>query len=446
MTTTTNEQRERLTQRLDSITARAQTIFAEADDAGRDLTEVELGEVTRLASDADKLRARIDATAKLGASDDYLNQSAGRKIKPEITARSGIALGDSTAKRGTFANLFGAPSGRNEFRDLADFVRSAIIKDGRDPRLMNATMTEGVGSDGGFLLPVQYAQDLLDTAFESEIIRPRSTIIPMTSSSVSMPFFNTTDRSGRARAGLVMTMIGEGNTSTAQKAIVGNISMSAKKGAIFVDVSGELEADAPGFSQYLGAQMASAVAAGFDAYFVGGTGAGQPLGIVNAPCTVSVAKEGSQTADTIVEANILKMAARLHPSCWANSVWLVSPSALGQLFALTQAAGPSTGGRAVELVDRDGTLRLMTRPVLVTDACNALGDKGDIVLADLSRYLIGLRRDISLERTVSDGWKEYLTSFRTVVRFDGQPAWPTAVTPRAGADTLSAFVTLAERA
>jgi len=293
---------------------------------------------------------------------------------------------------------------------------------------------------------MQFAASLLDTALESEIIRPRATLVPMTSSSVSMPFFNTTDRTGRARAGLVMQMIGEASTSTAQKAIVGNISLHARKGAIFVDVSGELEADAPGFGQYLGAQMASAVAAGFDAYFVGGSGAGVPLGIVNAPCTVSVAKEGSQTADTIVEANILKMAARLHPACWANSVWLVSPSALGQLFALSQAAGPSTGGRSVELVDRDGTMRLMTRPVIVTDACNALGDKGDIILADLSRYLVGLRKDVSLEREIGSGWKDDLVGFRTIVRFDGMPAWPSAVTPRAGADTLSAFVTLDDRA
>jgi HK97 family phage major capsid protein len=444
MNTTTTDTRERLTNRLDSITNRAQAIFAEADDAGRDLTDVELGEVTRLAADADKLRSRIDLANKLGTHDDFLNQSAGRKVKPEIGNRTALTIGDQTAKRGTFNNLFGAPGGRNEFRDIGDFVKAAILRDGRDPRLMNA-MTEGVGADGGFAVPAQFAADLLNTALESEIIRPRATIVPMFGPTLSMPFFNTTDRTGRARAGLVMQIIGEAGTSTAQKAKVGNITLTAKKGAIFVDVSGELEADAPGFGSYLGTQMASAVAAGFDAYFVGGSGAGVPLGIVNAPCTASVAKEGSQTADTIVEANILKMAARMHPACWSNSVWLVSPSALGQLFALSQAAGPSTGGRSVELVDRDGTMRLMTRPVIVTDACNALGDVGDIILADLSRYLVGLRKDVSLEREISSGWKDDLVGFRTVVRFDGQPAWPSAVTPRAGADTLSAFVTLAER-
>jgi hypothetical protein len=39
------------------------------------------------------------------------------------------------------------------------------------------------------------------------------------------------------------------------------------------------------------------------------------------------------------------------------------------------------------------------------------------------------------------------TAFRFVFRIDGQPWWPTAATPLyATSDTLSPFVTLAERA
>ena len=38
-----------------------------------------------------------------------------------------------------------------------------------------------------------------------------------------------------------------------------------------------------------------------DVAFISGTGAGQPLGILNAPALVTVSKETGQAADTIVK-------------------------------------------------------------------------------------------------------------------------------------------------
>lgn len=397
MNTITTQERQKLTDRLASVSERAQSFLALADEESRDLTDTEQNDFEKLTRDAGKLKTRLDSLEILNTSEEFLNQSAGRKVLPTgplQNARTAQAL-DLKRKPGTFANLFGAPNQRHEFRDLADFARAVIH--GNDARLMNANMSESTGAAGGFLVPMQYSQALLDQSLESEIIRPNATVIPMTSSTLDLPIFNTTDRTGAKRAGLQMVMIGEAATSTAQTAITANLGLQAKKGAIFVDVSGELEADVPGFSNYLGQHMANAVAGGLDYQFVQGTGAGAPLGIVNAPCTATVTKESAQAASTILAANLLKMAGRLHPSCWAKSVWLVSPSALPQLLTLTQEAGPSTGGRTAQLMDRDGMMLLMTRPVIITDACSAIGTKGDVILADLSQYIVGLRKELSLQ-------------------------------------------------
>lgn len=443
MNTITTE-RQKLVDRLSSVTNRARDYFEAADREQRDLTEAELSEVATLSKDSQKLKARIEGMEILNQSEEFLNQSAGRKVLPGATNNhaAGREL-DLKRKPATFSNLFGAPSARHDFRDLQDFVRSAVY--GNDARLMNASMTESTGAAGGFLVPMQYSQAILDQSLESEVIRPHANVIPMTGPTLGLPIFNTTDRTGAKRAGLQMVMIGEAATSTAQSAITANLQLTARKGAVFVDVSGELEADVPGFSTYLGQQMASAIGGGFDYMFVQGTGAGMPLGIVNAPCTATVSKESGQAAATIVGSNLLKMAARLHPACWARSAWLVSPSALSMLLSITQEAGPSTGRRTAELIDRDGIMLLMTRPVFITDACSALGTKGDVILADLSQYMVGLRKELSLEREISSGWKDDLVGFRMITRFDGQPAWPSAVTPRAGSETLSAFVTLETR-
>lgn len=425
-------EKQKLVDRLASLTDRAQAIFDRAESDGRDLTEAEEKTVAELSADAGKLRARIDGLENLAAADAWLSTPGERKVKDSFRP----AGPDARAPRGSYANLFGAPTARHEFRDLADFMRAAWA--GNDSRLIRNAMTEGGGA--GVLLPQQYSQQLLDQAFESEIVRPRATVLPMVTSEAILPAFNYTDRTGAKRAGLAMTIVGEGALNYAQDASVTNLRMTAKKGAIFVDVSSELESDTPGFPQYLQVAMSSAIAGGLDFYFVQGGGGGAPLGVVNSNATAVVTKESGQAAGTVVEQNLLKMAGRLHPACWANSVWLISPSALPQLLTLSQQAGPATGERTVKLVDDEGIMRLMTRPVIVTDACSAVGTKGDIVLADFTKYVVGLRKDIQIEREISSGWKTDTVGFRTIVRFDGAPAWPSAVTPRAGSGTLAPFV------
>ena len=63
---------------------------------------------------------------------------------------------------------------------------------------------------------------------------------------------------------------------------------------------------------------------------IAGTGNGEPLGILNSPCKISVAKEGSQVADTINGLNIVKMRKR----CWryGQAIWLANHDTYEQLL------------------------------------------------------------------------------------------------------------------
>ena len=134
-------------------------------------------------------------------------------------------------------------------------------------------------------------------------------------------------------------------------------------------------------------------------------------------------------------------------------MWLASSTILPQLFLLkvlvtNVAATENVGGFGPGwfTVAPDGSMQLFGRPLLITDRCAALGTVGDIVLADLSQYLIGLRKDATLDMDTSTGFKEGEIWFKVTMRLDGQPMLKSAITPRLGADTLSPFVTLATRA
>ncbi|MBK7793011.1 MAG: phage major capsid protein [Betaproteobacteria bacterium] len=133
-------------------------------------------------------------------------------------------------------------------------------------------------------------------------------------------------------------------------------------------------------------------------------------------------------------------------------MWLVSPSALAQLFGLTTvvknvAANENVGGFGPQWFQTlpDGQFSLLGRPVVVTDRCQALGTKGDIMLCDLKNYLVGLRQNAELLVDSSIGFKESEIWFRLNCRVDGQPALASAITPRVGSATLSPFVTLDAR-
>jgi HK97 family phage major capsid protein len=78
-----------------------------------------------------------------------------------------------------------------------------------------------------------------------------------------------------------------------------------------------------------------------------------------------------------------------------------------------------------------------------------LGDKGDIILADLAGgYILAEKGGISSDMSIHVKFIYDESVFRFVLRVDGQPVRASSVTPFKGGatSTLSHFVTLNERA
>jgi len=65
-----------------------------------------------------------------------------------------------------------------------------------------------------------------------------------------------------------------------------------------------------------------------------------------------------------------------------------------------------------------------------------IGAKGDLILADLSQYAIGMRKEIALDRSNVPGWMEDMTDYRVIVRVDGQGTWDKPITPKKRSNAL----------
>jgi HK97 family phage major capsid protein len=450
---------EKLKDRMVKISDRCRRIQEAIDDDGRLATEKETSELSQLVDDFRGLEAQVALAEKVGDVANAMSAPMPRKTAPQplVTMGNNYPARPGFAPRGaSFGELFqrpaaGSQSGDvNGFSSIGEFCRTALLNP-LDQRLQNRghgvrnSMSEGIGEDGGFAVPVQFFGSLLDASLESEIIRPRCGVIPMSSNMATLPSFNYLDSTGNTRAGLVLRWVNELATNTNQNAKMTPMNMRANKAAIFVSASSEVTEDVEAFSRRLEIALMNATAAGLDYVFVFGNGAGQPLGVMNSPALITVSKESAQAANTINEDNIVKMAARLHPSCWANAVWIASPTCLAQLYKLSQATGPNAGGRSTLLREGDGGLTLMTKPLLISDACAPLSTTGDLILADFSKYLVGLRREATVQTSIHSGWFTDETGFKMTLRLDGQPEWAQPIKLRDGTNTVSSFVALESR-
>jgi HK97 family phage major capsid protein len=183
-----------------------------------------------------------------------------------------------------------------------------------------------------------------------------------------------------------------------------------------------------------------------DDAIIRGTGAGMPQGILNSNALVTVPAEAGQPNQTVVFENLSNMWGRLPARSRRNAVWLINQEVEPQLDRLAIAVGV---GGAVEArfvtYGPDGVLRIKGRPVIAIEQSEALGVTGDVILADLSQYLLidkgPMESAVSIH--VRFVWDEQ--TFRFVYRVNGQPIWNKPLTPYKGAGAQSPFVALAGR-
>lgn len=326
----------------------------------------------------------------------------------------------------------------------------------RDGRLKWAAATganEAVPSEGGFLVQKDFSTDLLDMMHDMGDLVGRVRRIPLSEASngMKMPVVDETSRVDGSRWGGVQAYwANEADTVSSKQPNFREMELSLKKLFGLGYATEELLADATALESVMMQAFTEEMTFKTEDAIINGTGAGQPLGILNSGAVISVSAESGQAAATIQTANIVNMFARLPRRSARNAVWLVNQDVWPQLWQLTLGSGTAVTllyappGLGTEAQNAPfGTL--LGRPVVPTEYNATLGTAGDIILADLSQYLMidkgGAEQASSMHvRFIYDEM-----TFRFIYRVDGQPAWNQPVTPYKGNNTQSPFISLATR-
>jgi HK97 family phage major capsid protein len=335
------------------------------------------------------------------------------------------------------------------FKSLGDFlvaVRKFSWDQHKDSRLKTAGhMAEGDDAQGGFLVPETWAAEIYHAALEGAIVRPRATVIKSPTDSLKVRKLVETSRVSNLFGGVTFTLIAEAGDKVAStsKPALGELELTLHKLVGQMYVSNELEDDFGRFGDFMKLAFGQAIRFMEDDYFINGVGANQPLGILQAGCLISVPRQAVNNVNIVDLGN---MARRLLPDSWNRAVWLVNAEVLKELF---QIVGPAANvGAIINLSERT----IFGLPIIVSEKCPALGTLGDVILADFGagHYVIADREmRIAASRHTSYGGGTYgfatdETSWKIVLRFDGQPLMTAALTPRNGRNTLSPFVTLTD--
>lgn len=336
------------------------------------------------------------------------------------------------------------------FKRLGEFfqsVKKACVPGGAtDERLNKATLSsyanENVGADGGYLVPTEYADKIFANIWADDGLLGLTDQMEVARNSMTFVVDETTPWGS---SGVQTYWVEEGSAITQSKPSLKYDTLRLSKIAALCPATDELLSDANAAESLLANRAGDAIRYAVEDTILHGTGAGQPLGILNAGCLVTQAKKSGQAADTIVAENILNMYSRMLHRPGGNAVWVVNADCLPQLFSMSLNNNPLYLPN-MQMADAPyGTL--MGRPIVISQHANTLGDLGDIFFADFSQYVTVVKAGgIDAARSMHLWFDQSVEAFRFQMRIAGQPWMGSAVDSDNSAADVSPFVTLAARA
>lgn len=422
----------------------------EGDEKGR-LTDEETKTYAAMEAKFDGLKADLERAKRLA--------DAEKSMQPDGTAATVEGI-DEPYRAGDVKNngprvLQDPKRGFVSVGEFASTVRDLSTPGASRPsegRLQAAVqgMQQGVGPDGGFLVPPAFSTTIWDGLNSGgDNLLTMTDNYTVIGDSLTFPANAETSRATGSRYGGIQGYwISEGGTITKSNPKFRQMKLEPHELAVLVPVTNKLLSNTTALEQYLSRGATDEINWLVGNAIINGDGVGKPVGVVGHASVVSVAKETGQPAATVVKKNIDKMWARCHARARSRAVWFINQDVETALEDLSADVG--TGGVPVYLpaggIADTPNARLKGRPVIALEFCKTLGTVGDIILADLTSYAVGMRGGIETAMSIHLYFDSAQTAFRFMFAVDGQPWLASALTPANGTNTLSPIVTLATRA
>lgn len=309
-------------------------------------------------------------------------------------------------------------------------------------------MTVGVGTQGGVLVPQDYRPELFQVSTADNQIVSKVERIPVSLESGDYPSLDvftapTAGAGNSAMAGqITATATAEGGSLTETQARFSPLAWKVRKVGGFVEVTNELIQSSPqSIESLLKALFRIAIAAKTEYYILRGSGVGEPLGILNAPCAVGVTPN---TDNAFKYVDSLAMLAKWKPVSGAATkyAWIIHPSMWEDIGVFEVSAGSGGVWNSNMQAQAIGALPLHGYPILVSEHLPQANSAGAALLVDLGAYLLFDREQLAIAFSEHAAFTSDKGTWRFTSRMDGMPWLKNSITlgGPGSAYTVSPFV------
>jgi HK97 family phage major capsid protein len=311
-------------------------------------------------------------------------------------------------------------------------------------------LAEGSGTTGGYTVAPTYGRELLMLAAEESIVRPYANVKKLPAREAYYPMLNQTFTPAGGQSGyyggVLMTWTGEAQPRAATEPAFKQVHVVTNELGGLCKISRTLMSDSMLEMQAeLRALFAGAIAYAEDMAFLNGDGVAKPKGILQAAATITYPTR--ITANQFKLADAANMMGAMIASSRPKSVWIATSALFPQLVQLVDASGrvtyiPNVGTGYGDAKLAMGQLLLFGRPVVLTEKLPALGAVGDVLLADLSKYIVADTGTLEIAASDQYAFNTNQITFRVIQRVDGQPQLDAPFVQQDGTTQASPFVIL----
>lgn len=312
-------------------------------------------------------------------------------------------------------------------------------------------MNTMVDSEGGYAIQTDFAGAIFETAVTEDPILSMCDNYTTSGNSNGVTYVDVdeTDISETVFGGVQVYWAEEAETVAASKPKLRANEIRLKKLMGLAYATAEMMSDSTFISQLYSRAFTTAIRRKLTGDVIDGSGVGKPQGILKSGALLSVAKKSGQAASTLVYDNIVKMWHRAIPDQRSSLSWIVHPDVEEQFEFMDFPVG--TGGIPVFLTagslrSDNGISTLKGRPVFPSDHCSALGTKGDIILANLSDYLLLRKGEVDQQTSLHVRFVYDEMAFKFTYRANGTTKKNTTLKIKNSAMYRSNFITLDTRA
>jgi len=412
--------------------ARAEEVKAQADKDGRTMNEDEGKRFAALMDEAESLVKAATDQDRLERFKAKADEPEPRRVEPQMDTahRSVIFAEPKKYPRGKLRAFTGPDGDADAFRS-GQWMMAALFNNASARQWCNEhnvelrvqAQTSGLNAYGGYLVPTQFEQAVIDLRDCYGWIRQNAKVVQMTSDNMVVP---------RRSAGTTCYFVGDNDSITESNKQWNQVELTAKKCAQLVRMSSEINEDAIiSMVDDLAQEMAYQFAKKEDECAVDGDGTdtyGRILGV--RPKMIDTDHDGSYSDNStagdnwseVTAAMLTSTMALLPQYAWAGAKWHCSPKAKAAMFDRLLAAG---GGNTIMTLEAGAGLQYMGYPVVMSsampsdDSAAALNNKIMVIFGDVSQACtFGDRRGITL-KVSADRYLEYdQIGIQATERFD----------------------------